>query len=104
MDFMSHTYSRTAALLEEFAQSLTPADAVILHKIYSSAREQYSGNITGKDLYTETAKRHDEVHYFQEIEEALPFFKDFLKPGDLLITMGAGNNWTLGRTLYKEQL
>ena len=36
---MSHTYSRTASLLEEFASSFESADQVILHKIYSSARE-----------------------------------------------------------------
>ena len=36
---MSHTYSRTASLLDEFASSFEAADEVILHKIYSSARE-----------------------------------------------------------------
>ena len=39
VDFMSHTYSRTQALLKEFASSFGAADMVILHKIYSSARE-----------------------------------------------------------------
>ena len=39
VDFMSHTYTRTAALLEDFASSFGDADEVILHKIYPSARE-----------------------------------------------------------------
>jgi UDP-N-acetylmuramate--alanine ligase len=38
VSFMSHTYTRTAALLDDFASSLIPADLVFLHKIYGSAR------------------------------------------------------------------
>ena len=100
VDFMSHTYTRTAALLDDFAASFGAADQVILHKIYASAREEYSGAITGKDLYNKTCGHHRNVRYFDEPEEALPYLKKELRPGDLFITMGAGNNWPLGRSLY----
>jgi UDP-N-acetylmuramate--alanine ligase len=49
LSFMSHTYTRTAALLDEFAASFEKADVVILHKIYGSAREVYRGG--GKGPY-----------------------------------------------------
>lgn len=101
VDFMSHTYSRTKALLPDFASAFGAADTVILHKIYASAREQ-SGSVSGRDLFEATARNHPDVHYFEEVEEALPFCRRLLKAGDLLITMGAGNNWPLSHTLFQE--
>lgn len=101
VDFMSHTYSRTAALLDEFSTAFSSADLVILHKIYASARE-HSGAVTGRDLYEATLRNHPAVRYFDEVDEALPFCREILRPGDLLITMGAGNNWTLSHALLEE--
>ena len=101
VDFMSHTYSRTAALLEDFSRAFGAADQVILHKIYASAREEYSGSVSGEDLFRETCRHHDSVKYFTEPLEALPYLKEELKQGDLFITMGAGDNWQLGRRLYE---
>ncbi len=99
VDFMSHTYSRTAALLDEFAASFGPADEVILHKIYASAREKFSGTITGEDLYMKTCENHTNVKYYNEPEDALGYLAESLKEGDLFVTMGAGDNWHLGRSL-----
>lgn len=101
VDFMSHTYSRTEALLHEFADSFDAADMVILHKIYASAREKYNGQITGEDLFEETKRRHPNVHYFHEVHDALDFCLDNLMEGDLFITMGAGDNWTLGKEIFR---
>ncbi|ADN02166.1 UDP-N-acetylmuramate--L-alanine ligase [Spirochaeta thermophila] len=101
LDFMSHTYSRTAALLHEFARSFEPADIVILHKIYASAREK-AGAVTGEDLYRAAKAVHPRVHYFHEIMDAFEYCTRLLGPGDLFITMGAGDNWKLGRALYRH--
>jgi UDP-N-acetylmuramate--alanine ligase len=100
VDFMSHTYSRTKELLPEFGVSFSSADEVILHKIYASAREKNDKSITGKDLYQEVAKHHRDVHYIHNLEEAIPFLKGILRPGDLFVTMGAGDNWKIGSTLF----
>ncbi len=51
VDFMSHTYSRTRALLGEFGACFAAADVVLLHRIYASARERNESGITGRDLY-----------------------------------------------------
>ncbi|MDC7218558.1 MAG: UDP-N-acetylmuramate--L-alanine ligase [Spirochaetales bacterium] len=96
VDFMSHTYSRTAALLDKFAASFTAADVVILHEIYASAREKYDGTVTGETLFEEAHKHHDNVYYFQKPSDAQPFLRDYLRSGDLFVTMGAGDNWQLG--------
>ena len=112
VDFMSHTYSRTQALLPEFAKCFTAADEVILHKIYSSVRENPADFvITGRTLYEAVlATGQKDVHYYEEILDATDFAKAELeKPlgpeypdGYLFITMGAGDNWKLGKEILKD--
>lgn len=111
VDFMSHTYSRTEALLDEFSKSFFSADCVILHKIYSSARENPSDfKITGRTLFEETKKHFRNVHYFEEILDAKDFVLEELeKPlspefpnGYLFVTMGAGDNWKIGKEVLQE--
>ncbi len=106
VDFMSHTYSRTDALIDQFATSFGSADLVLLHKIYASAREKYNGDVTGYDLYKKTAACTENVEYFEKFSDAEEFCMDILKEGDLFITMGAGNNWQIGKNILnrlKEQ-
>jgi UDP-N-acetylmuramate--alanine ligase len=101
-DFMSHTYSRTRALLAEFGTCFAAADAVVLHRIYASAREQADPAFDGKRLFEEVRGHRGEVYYFDAPEDAVGFLEGFLRPGDLFVTMGAGDNWKLGRTLYER--
>ena len=113
IDFMSHTYSRTQALLNEFAHCFTAADEVILHKIYSSARENPADfDITGRTLYEAVlATGQKNVHYYEEILDAADFAKSELeKPlgleypdGYLFVTMGAGDNWKLGKAILENK-
>jgi UDP-N-acetylmuramate--alanine ligase len=102
LSFMSHTYTRTAALLDQFAASFEKADIVFLHKIYASARENYQGGVNGETLYQETRKLRDNVFYAEEPPDAAEELRRILEPGDLFITMGAGENWKLGKALYAE--
>ena len=113
VDFMSHTYSRTQALLTEFATSFFAADELILHKIYSSARENPENfQITGRTLYEQTLKAGKEnVVYFEEIMDAKetvlqklnePLDKKLYPDGYLFVTMGAGDNWKLGKAILDE--
>jgi UDP-N-acetylmuramate--alanine ligase len=101
LSFMSHTYTRTAAMLDDFASSLLSADIVFLHKIYASARESRVGGISGLSLYEKTRKLRDGVYYTEEPEEATEKLKHILQGGDLFITMGAGDNWRLGKKLFE---
>ncbi|MDR1219849.1 MAG: UDP-N-acetylmuramate--L-alanine ligase [Treponema sp.] len=109
VSFMPHTYTRTAALLDEFATAFTGADALLLHKVYASARETYSGGVTGKTLFEKVAKIKKansvyagDILYVEEPLDAVPLVKPMLKAGDLFLTMGAGDNWKLGEALLKE--
>jgi UDP-N-acetylmuramate--alanine ligase len=102
VSFMSHTYTRTASLLDEFAGSFKDADVVFLHRIYASARERYSGGLNGRTLFERTREKRDRdtVYYTDEPLEAVDLLKGLLRPGDLFLTLGAGDNWPLGRELY----
>jgi UDP-N-acetylmuramate--alanine ligase len=100
VSFMPHTYSRTAALLDDFAASFACADVLFLHKIYASAREVYSGTINDTTLFEKTQEHHGNVHYARLPEDARIPLKSMLKAGDLFLTMGAGDNWKLGASLY----
>lgn len=99
IDFMSHTYTRTEAFIDEFAASFDDAGLIVLNKIYASAREN-RGNIDGKTLYEKTKAVYSNTVYCPEFEDAGEFLKKNLKSGDLFITMGAGDNWKLCRDLY----
>ena len=107
LSFMSHTYTRTASLLDEFAASFDKADIVFLHKIYSSAREVYRGGVSGKTLFEKALAllsrvpgKGENVFYVEEPLDGYEPLKAILKPGDLFITMGAGDNWKLGEKLF----
>ncbi len=105
LSFMSHTYTRTAALFEEFAKVLQEPDILYLHRIYGSAREQMSDlAVSGESLYQETLNqgrsRINTMYIDDPLDAVEPILRE-LQEGDLFITMGAGDNWTLGRAVLK---
>ncbi|MCL2800611.1 MAG: UDP-N-acetylmuramate--L-alanine ligase [Treponema sp.] len=104
VSFMPHTYSRTAALLDEFSFCFNDADVMFFHKIYASARENYKGGVNGKTLYQKTAdvRGRKKTCYIDEVDEAFAPLCEILKPGDIFLTLGAGNNWPLGVKLFKH--
>ncbi|MDR0315724.1 MAG: UDP-N-acetylmuramate--L-alanine ligase [Treponema sp.] len=106
VSFMSHTYTRTAALLKEFAHSLECADVLFLHKIYASAREKHDGSVNGRTLCEKVESIHGgksgSVYYVDEPVDAFGPLAQILKSGDLFLTLGAGSNWTLGVKLFEH--
>ncbi|MCL2721714.1 MAG: UDP-N-acetylmuramate--L-alanine ligase [Treponema sp.] len=111
VSFMSHTYTRTSALLDEFSSCFNAADIMIFHKIYASAREDYKGGVNGRTLFEKTdavrkliknASIKKETLYFDEIDEAFKPLCETIKEGDIFITLGAGNNWPLGVKLFNH--
>ena len=101
VDFMSHTYSRTEGLLEEFASCLGAADEVILNDIYASAREKNTGSDLDQRLYQAVCRHHSNVKYFKKPMDGFDYLASHLKTGDVFITMGAGDNWTVGKKLFE---
>ena len=76
--FQPHTYTRTKALLPEFADALSLADHIVLSDIYA-AREVNTVGISSEDLRAEIEKRGTKADYFSSFEEILEFLKTQLK-------------------------
>lgn len=96
--FQPHTYTRTKAFFHEFAEALSHADHLVLADIYA-ARETDTLGISSADLAEEAAKLGTDSHYFPSFAEIESFLKENCRPGDLLITMGAGDIVTVGEDL-----
>lgn len=96
--FQPHTYSRTKAFLDEFAEVLSLADVVVLADIYA-AREKNLYGISSTDLLDKIEQTDCECHYFPSFEEIEKFLLEHCINGDLLITMGAGDIVNIGEHL-----
>ena len=92
--FQPHTYSRTKAFLPEFAEALGHADKVIIADVYP-AREKYDGTVHSCDLALLT----DKAVYINNFDAIKRYVLEYAKPGDTVITMGAGDIFKVGRAL-----
>lgn len=88
--FQPHTFSRTKVLFDEFSKSFTHADHVIITDIFASARESADDSISGESLAQAIRQHHEHVDYVPQSELA-NYIKNILKPGDALLTLGAGD-------------
>jgi UDP-N-acetylmuramate--alanine ligase len=98
--FQSHTFSRTMALLTEFGQAFSDADHVIVTDIFGSARESEI-SITGEDLKQEIAKHHQNVMFVPK-EKLEEYIENNLPKSSVLITMGAGDIYKIGRSYIER--
>ncbi len=96
--FQPHTYSRTKALLPEFAEALALADKVVLAPIYA-ARETDTLGISSLDLQKLIEEKGTEAVYFSTFDEIEEFLLKNCIHDDLLITMGAGDVYKIGENL-----
>lgn len=96
--FQPHTYTRTKALLPEFAKALALADHVVLADIYA-ARETDTLGISSEDLQKCIQELGTPCEYFPTFDEIENFLLENCSRGDLLITMGAGDVVNIGEHL-----
>ena len=99
--FQPHTYSRTKALLPDFAKALAPADHVLLADIYA-AREKDDGTVHARNLEEELRKCGCDAVYLGDFPTIEKYFREHGKNNDMLITMGAGPIDSVGVNLLSE--
>lgn len=94
--FQPHLYSRTQDLYKEFGLSFFDAELLIVTDVYPS-REQPIEGVTGK-LIADTAEQygHKHVLYVENKEKITETLKETTRPGDIIITMGAGDIYRFG--------
>ena len=92
--FQPHTYSRTKALFDEFVEELRLPDVLILAEIYA-AREQNDVGISSNDL----AEKIPGAIYCPTLERVTEALRRTARPGDLILTVGAGDIYKAGEKL-----
>lgn len=93
-----HTFSRTRALLTEFAEAFGAADHVVVLPIYAS-RETNTLGIRSTDVVA--AMRHRDARSARSLEEALVWLGTEVRPGDVVLTLGAGDGYRVGEWLIE---
>ncbi len=97
--FQPHRYSRTQLLLKEFGSAFREADNLILTDVYSAGEEKISG-VSGASILQEVLSTTNQaVSYIPKREDIAAAIKNELSPGDLVITMGAGDIYKTGEEL-----
>jgi len=100
--FQPQRYTRTYFLLEQFSRAFSEADEVVLTDIYSPAGEQQIEGINAVRLAEMIrTNSNPRVSHFATKEEVLEDLRGRVKPGDLVLTMGAGDIWKVADGLVK---
>ncbi|MDK2887682.1 MAG: UDP-N-acetylmuramate--alanine ligase [Thermoanaerobacter sp.] len=100
--FQPHRYTRTLLLKEQFGRSFADADLVIVNEIYSAGETPIEG--VNAQLIVQAIKNYGRppVVYLPAREQVVNYLAAEARPGDLILTMGAGNIWLCGLDLLKR--
>lgn len=101
--FQPQRYSRTHLLMNEFSYAFSQADEVIIHTIYAPPGEQPIPGVTAENL-ANLIKKNSNPHtkFIATKEEVVAYLLDHIRPGDLIITMGAGDIWRVAHQLVEQ--
>ena len=94
--FQPHTYTRTKALFDDFVRELAAADHLVLAEIYA-ARERNTVGISSKDLQAQIPGSV----YCKDLPRVTEYLRSIAKPGDIILTVGAGDIFRAGEALLK---
>lgn len=100
--FQPHRYTRTKAVFDRFVISFNEADVLVVTSIYSAGEDPIDG-VTGEGLAQGIKEHgHKEVIFCPQEEEVLSTLLSVIRPGDLVITLGAGNIYGVGDRLLER--
>lgn len=100
--FQPHRYSRTKLLFDDFAEVLRDIDVLYLMDIYPAGEEPIEG-VSSKLLYQFVKEKgHGNVFYSNGSENLVSSVLETIRPGDVVITLGAGNVWAVGEKIAEE--
>ncbi len=100
--FQPHRYSRTHALFNEFLTAFYQADVLVVTDIYPAGEDEIEG-VHASRLYEGIRERgHKDCIYISEKEKIPAYLIDRLNPGDMVITLGAGDIWRVGEALIER--
>jgi UDP-N-acetylmuramate--alanine ligase len=97
--FQPHTFSRTQRMLYQMGESFDAADEVIVLPIFA-AREHDDGSVSSAELVA--ASPHPSIRHLAAFDAAVAFLADRVRPGDVVITLGAGDGYQVGEDLLQQ--
>lgn len=100
--FQPHTYTRTKAFINEFAESFKDADNVIVSDIYA-AREKDTGEIHASELAEKINAIEQKALYIKSFENIADYLMKNVSPGDMILTMGAGDISKVGEMFLNNR-
>ncbi|MBM14952.1 MAG: UDP-N-acetylmuramate--L-alanine ligase [Nitrospina sp.] len=102
--FQPHRYTRTQLLLEDFYSSFNDADKLILLDIYAAGEKPIEGIDSRQLVKGIRGFGHKDVDYIEDFDSLVPQLKFSLQPGDIVLTLGAGDIGKLAQKLAAEFL
>jgi UDP-N-acetylmuramate--alanine ligase len=100
--FQPHRYTRTRDLFKDFLSAFNQADILVLTDIYPAGEDPLPG-VKTETLFQGIKKHgHKQVHYFPRKEKIVDHILKLLNPGDVVITLGAGDIWQVGEQLQHK--
>ena len=100
--FQPHRYTRTQALMEQFARCFYHSDVLLISDIYAASEKPIPGVTAERLLHEIAAHGHHELHFCPTMGEMLEALSAMVRPGDVVITLGAGNIWQVGESLLEK--
>ena len=100
--FQPHRYTRTRDLLEEFSRAFGDADHLFLTEIYAASESPIAGVSGAKLGEAIRAAGHRSVTFVEQKDRLVDAVLPQLKPGDLVLTLGAGDIWKTGPALLAK--
>jgi UDP-N-acetylmuramate--alanine ligase len=97
--FQPHRYSRTKALFDDFARSFYQADVLLVLPIYAASESPIEGVDSRKLCDSILAHGHKDVRFVEDIDAAAGLLAELIVPGDVVLTLGAGNVYQVGERL-----
>ncbi|MDD9301090.1 MAG: UDP-N-acetylmuramate--L-alanine ligase [Desulfobacter sp.] len=99
--FQPHRYTRTKALFEEFSRAFYQSDILMVLPIYAASEEPIPG-VDGETLVKGICDHgHKNANFAPDFTQALSMITHKAKPGDMILTLGAGDVYTLGEKLVE---
>jgi UDP-N-acetylmuramate--alanine ligase len=100
--FQPHRYTRTKALFDDFTRAFYQSDVLMVLPIYAAGEKKING-VDSRSIYDGIRQHgHKEVIYEESFTAAIADLRAVLKPGDILLTLGAGDVWKIGEEILTK--
>lgn len=100
--FQPHRYTRTQALFDDFTRAFYQSDVLLVLPIYAASEKKIPG-VNSKSICEGIREHgHKEVICKDSLRGAISDLKELLKPGDVLLTLGAGDVWKVGEEILTK--